>query len=354
MSDSIKQYYKSFSGSDAIIFALFPEAKALTLGSVTTLSYAIYREKKPMVLLGRINVDGYVSGPRFIAGTMVVKVIGKSFVNRIIEEIDYLKGYGPIKTDELPLFDLLIIVGTEYGYTNKMKLYGCTMGDESQVIDSNQMVTTIKFTFAARDIDTFGYEDSMANYNVTQNIIFKNEGSVLVNQNFETKNYLTDYEVPKIEEVKEEIKLSIKEFIQKHNPNANCELTTADEHQIKLNKEKWHDTNLQQEEELLNYYDSLAIKEGIHHDTEMIRGTACMFGGEEGSLELSFIDVKIKVSKANIYSDINLTSVAKTLVYDDTTPIIFVDKSRGISYIKTGSDYNYTVTYIKNSDFIIV
>jgi len=108
MGREIKKFYETFAGSDILAFALFPEAKPILLGQLTTISYSIYREKKPVVVLDRINVAGYTRGPRFIAGSLVFDVYNKSFANDIISKIDYLKDYGPIKADELPLFDILI------------------------------------------------------------------------------------------------------------------------------------------------------------------------------------------------------------------------------------------------------
>ena len=65
-------FYKTFTGMDALAFMMLPEAKPILLGSLTTLSHSVYREKKPVPLLGRINTGGYTRGMRSIAGTIRV------------------------------------------------------------------------------------------------------------------------------------------------------------------------------------------------------------------------------------------------------------------------------------------
>jgi hypothetical protein len=45
---SISKYYKSFSGTDALVFAILPQTAPVILGTITTISYSMFRDKKPV------------------------------------------------------------------------------------------------------------------------------------------------------------------------------------------------------------------------------------------------------------------------------------------------------------------
>jgi len=348
MGQDIKKFYETFAGSDVLAFALFPEAKPITLGQLTTISYSIYREKKPVVTLDRINVAGYTRGPRFIAGSLVFDVYNKSFANDIISKIDYLKDYGPIKADELPLFDILIVGGNEYGYTNKMKIYGCEIGDESQVIDVNQIITNNKFTFAARDIDTFGYEDSLANFKQTQNIIFNDDASVSIEQAFETINYLDDFEISKNDLIKD---------------NGDTLYNTVEEAEIEptenfCNKtiqeytDMWHEADEAFEDDIISKANADSKKRKAHHCAEMIRAKSKIFGGVDGTGENKYSEIEIIQNNVKIYSNKILTKVAETANKGERYYIFY--NAGPISYISTNNNKTSEVLYIQNGSFLIL
>ena len=80
MMSNLNTFYKTFSGSDAVAFLIFPQSKPILLGSLSTISHSVYREKKPVPLLGKINTGGYTRGMRSIAGTMVFTLVNQHLV----------------------------------------------------------------------------------------------------------------------------------------------------------------------------------------------------------------------------------------------------------------------------------
>lgn len=146
-------FYKTYTGTDTLVFIIFPESKPILLGSLTTLSYSIYREKKPVPLLGKINTGGYTRGMRTIAGSMIFTVINQHFVQDVIEQIPYLEAHGRFKADELPFFDVMVVCANEYGANAQMMIYGVEFLDDAQVISINDMFIENTFGFVARDID---------------------------------------------------------------------------------------------------------------------------------------------------------------------------------------------------------
>lgn len=156
MTDSsIPKYYRTFSGTDALVFALLPQTKPIVLGSLTTFSYSMFRDKKPVPLIGKVNVGGFTRGTRIYAGTMVFTLINQHWVNELLDQAPWLKKFGKLKADELPLFDLMIICANEYGSAVQMFIYGVDITDEGQVLSIEDIFTENTFSFVARDLTNF-------------------------------------------------------------------------------------------------------------------------------------------------------------------------------------------------------
>jgi peptidoglycan hydrolase-like protein with peptidoglycan-binding domain len=154
-------FYKTFTGMDALAFMMLPEAKPILLGSLTTLSHSVYREKKPVPLLGRINTGGYTRGMRSIAGTMVFTLINQHLIEDILTQIPYLKEHGKMKADELPFFDVMVICANEYGVASQMMLYGVEFFEDGQVVSVQDLYIENTFSFVARDMDDFAKIDAI-------------------------------------------------------------------------------------------------------------------------------------------------------------------------------------------------
>lgn len=156
-------FYKTFTGTDALAFMLFPETKPILLGSLTTLSHSVYREKKPVPLLGKINTGGFTRGMRSVAGTMVFTLINQHLIEDITTQIPYLKEHGKMKADELPFFDIMVICANEYGSASQMMLYGVEFFEDGQVVSIQDVYIENTFSFIARDIDDFTKIDTIIN-----------------------------------------------------------------------------------------------------------------------------------------------------------------------------------------------
>ena len=152
---NISKYYKSFSGTDTLVFAMFPGSQPVVLGTITTISYSCYRTKKPVIHLGHVNINGVTRGSRIYAGTMIFTLINQYWLYELQhqEATSWLKG--DIKADELPLFDLMIVSANEYGSYVTMYIYGVDFTDNAQVISIEDMFTENTFSFVARDVQDF-------------------------------------------------------------------------------------------------------------------------------------------------------------------------------------------------------
>ena len=151
----ISKYYKSFSGTDTLAFILMPGSTPVVLGSLTTISYSMFRNKKPVINIGRTNINGVTRGSRIFAGTMVFTLINQHWLKELQDQLDWLKEFEELKVDELPLFDIMIISANEYGNYVSMYIYGIDFTDEAQTISVEDLFTENVFSFVARDISVF-------------------------------------------------------------------------------------------------------------------------------------------------------------------------------------------------------
>jgi hypothetical protein len=158
---AISKFYQSFSGTDTLVFMLFPGCKPALLGSLTTVSYSMYRNKKPVVNIGRININGVTRGTRIFAGTMIFTLINQHWLKELQESDTYcwFSNYSELKPDELPLFDLMVVSANEYGNCVSMYIYGVDITDEAQSVSIEDLFTENTFSFVARDVSLFKRRD---------------------------------------------------------------------------------------------------------------------------------------------------------------------------------------------------
>ena len=153
----ISKYYKSFSGTDTLAFIMLPGSLPVVIGSLTTISYSMYRNKKPVLNIGRTNISGVTRGSRIFAGTMIFTLINQHWLKELQEQNpdNIIANYNDIKVDELPLFDIMIVSANEYGNHVSMYIYGVDFTDEGQTISVEDLFTENTFSFIARDVSTF-------------------------------------------------------------------------------------------------------------------------------------------------------------------------------------------------------
>lgn len=147
----------TFSGTDTLVFVMLPNTAPIVLGSLTTFSYSSYRIKKPVSTIGGINTKGVAKGGRVVAGTMVFTMVNQNWINELIDSVPWLSKMSDeiIYSDELPLFDLMVVSANEYGKYVSMFVYGIDLTDEAQVISVNDLYTENTFSFIAREIRPF-------------------------------------------------------------------------------------------------------------------------------------------------------------------------------------------------------
>ena len=155
MSRQLNKYYRSFSGTDSLVFIILPNSTPVVLGSLSTVSYSLYRDKKPVPIIGQINVGGFTRGTRVYAGTMIFTMINEHWLNELTDQFRWIRCAGVQRVDELPLFDLMIVCANEYGATMQMMIYGVDLTEEGQVISVENMFTENTLSFVARDISYF-------------------------------------------------------------------------------------------------------------------------------------------------------------------------------------------------------
>lgn len=163
LGNKISKYYQSFSGTDTLAFIMMPGSSPVLIGSLTTISYSMYRNKKPVINIGRTNINGVTRGSRIFAGTMIFTLINQHWLKELQEQIDWISGFSELKVDELPLFDIMIVSANEYGNAVSMYIYGIDFTDEAQTVSVEDLFTENVFSFVARDISNF----KKINYGIT-------------------------------------------------------------------------------------------------------------------------------------------------------------------------------------------
>jgi len=155
--------YNSFSGTDISAQMILPNEEApLHLGELQTISYSIHRENKPVRVLGRVNPNGFVKGPRTIAGSMIFTLFESYAFYRLkqYERLVYgTSGQFGLATnpmfpvaDMLPPFDMVLTFSNEFGKFARMKILGLTIVDEGGTMSIEDLVSEQTFTYMARGI----------------------------------------------------------------------------------------------------------------------------------------------------------------------------------------------------------
>ncbi len=247
---NLNTFYKTFSGSDAVAFLIFPQSKPILLGSLSTISHSVYREKKPVPLLGKINTGGYTRGMRSIAGTMVFTLVNQHLVEDLKEQIPYLEAHGKLKADELPFFDIMVVCANEYGAASQLYIYGAEFYEDGQVISVQDIYIENTFSFVARDIDDFSRINPIvqsgalgSNYTVETLVGYafsKSDYDDLYSNAVSSKAFSSDklktvqaalkadgYEINLNGIADNETVIAIKDFQSKNKLNATGELTDA-------------------------------------------------------------------------------------------------------------------------------
>ena len=128
----------------------------MTMGSLQTLSYAVYDRMEPIHSLGNINAKDYVHTHRYTAGSMVFAVFDEHWAKRFLEEYrkaNNIPSSEKILTDEMPPLNLTISMGNEYGSASRFVLYGVRFFNEGMTVSVNDIYTEHTYQYVALNID---------------------------------------------------------------------------------------------------------------------------------------------------------------------------------------------------------
>ena len=140
----------TYSFADTLITINIPGRGPVVVGDVSDMGYSILREKSSVTTLGKNTSRGYSYGNRYVTGSLVLSVFNHSVVYNIMEEY-YGAGY-PILMDELPLFNIEMVMSNEYGQRSRMTIYGVTIVREAMVIGIHDLHIQNAYDFIAKDI----------------------------------------------------------------------------------------------------------------------------------------------------------------------------------------------------------
>ena len=124
------------------------------LGVITTISYSIHTDKRPVAPCGYKSPKAFVSGIQTIAGTMIFSVLGEHPLSGLMSGTatmsDYLKATNDISL--LPPFDLTLLIGNEYGSASILNIYGIEFIDEGFTVSVNDVYSELTVQYLCRDV----------------------------------------------------------------------------------------------------------------------------------------------------------------------------------------------------------
>lgn len=142
-------------------------------GSISTVSYSVYREKNSVYHLGRSIVDGISIGNKTLAGSIVkvsmsndemqnqlnkIKKSAEKFPSlRRINERSYSEDSSSMMLDDLTSFNIVLVSSSEFNGDIFIEIiYGCNIISNGQVSSAMDLITEKTISFIAKDIKTMG------------------------------------------------------------------------------------------------------------------------------------------------------------------------------------------------------
>lgn len=124
----------------------------IELGSVYSITYSSYREKIAIRTLGRVSAKDYTKGQRTIAGSMNFAVFQSHELMDFLKVGDWANDI--VLLDQLPKFNMMLLMLNEYGGASILHLFGVTIATESQQTSVEDLALMNNVTFYAEDIMT--------------------------------------------------------------------------------------------------------------------------------------------------------------------------------------------------------
>lgn len=130
------------------------------LGLLTTISYSIHTDKRPILFCGDHKPRSFVSGVQTIAGTMIFSVMnnhplytlmaGKDHGGSDTTINDFLQGSNDLSL--LPPFDLTLLIGNEHGSSSILNIFDIEFIDEGFTASVNDVYCELTVQYLCRDV----------------------------------------------------------------------------------------------------------------------------------------------------------------------------------------------------------
>ena len=150
-----------------------PASMYIWLGTVISLSYSVYRNKKAVHSLGHKVISGFASGPRYVAGTIIKTmfleddlILGLQKLReelkksgRYTDELAILnmtatpQSHSNLMLDDILSCNIIVLYMSEY-QENMIKevITGATFINNGQVMSVNDMITETTISYIAQDV----------------------------------------------------------------------------------------------------------------------------------------------------------------------------------------------------------
>jgi len=122
------------------------------LGMLTTLSYSIHTDKRPVLPCGQRKPKGFTSGIQTIAGLMIFTVMNDHPLIGLLGDSlnDVLKGTNDISL--IPAFDLTIVIANEAGNVSVLNIFAIEFIDEGFTTSVNDIYSELTTQYVCRDV----------------------------------------------------------------------------------------------------------------------------------------------------------------------------------------------------------
>jgi hypothetical protein len=136
-------------------------AGATQFATLTMISISTHRDKFPVSSLSKIQPTGYTAGHRTIAGTMTFSTFDRAvFTGLLTGDPINNRSYKNVHSDEIPLFDMMILLSDDTGNVSMIKLQGITILDDSMVLSLDNISPNETYSYMAMDLEPLTRKDS--------------------------------------------------------------------------------------------------------------------------------------------------------------------------------------------------
>jgi len=146
------------------------EATTKVLANLHTISISAFRESYPVRALGQVGIKGLTKGPRTISGSMIFTTFDNQALTELMESEELFTKAGTVGAniidrdifddtridpshiliDQLPPFDITLVMANEYGNVSRAALYGVQVQTQGEVLSVQDLISELSVTYSAR------------------------------------------------------------------------------------------------------------------------------------------------------------------------------------------------------------